>query len=96
MEEFFEGMTTLEQTYWIVALIGSAIFVIIFALTFIGGGDVDMEADMDVAEGGDDGGIVWIGRACDFELGHESFEPGCSMHCVSVLFKVLGSAGVEL
>lgn len=57
MKEFFDGMTTLEQTYWIIALLGSAVFVIIFALTFIGGGDVDMEADMDVAEGGDDGGV---------------------------------------
>ena len=57
MNEFFEGMSTLEQTYWIIALLGSAIFVIIFILTFIGGGDVDMDSDMDVAEGGDDGGV---------------------------------------
>jgi len=57
MNEFFEGMTTLEQTYWIIALIGSAVFFIIFVLTFIGGGDVDMDADMDIAEGGDDGGV---------------------------------------
>ena len=56
MKDFFEGMSTLEQTYWIVALIGSAIFLIIFILTFIGGGDSDMEADADdfVA---DDGGV---------------------------------------
>jgi len=57
MNDFFEGMTTLEQTYWIIALIGSAVFFIIFVLTFIGGGDVDMDADMDIAEGGDDGGV---------------------------------------
>lgn len=57
MEAFFERMTTLEQTYWIIALLGSAIFLVIFTLTFIGGGDIDMEADMDVAEGGDDGGV---------------------------------------
>ena len=57
MNEFFEGMTTLEQTYWIIALIGSAVFLIIFALTFIGGGDIDMDADMDLSEGGDDGGV---------------------------------------
>jgi len=57
MEDFFEGMSALEQTYWYIALIGSAIFVVIFIMTFIGGGDVDMEADMDVSEGGDDGGV---------------------------------------
>ncbi len=55
MNEFFSGMSTLEQAYWYIALIGSAIFVIIFILTFIGG-DGDIDADMDVA-GGDDGGV---------------------------------------
>ena len=56
MGDFFEGMTNLQQTYWIIALIGSAIFVVIFALTFIGadGGD-DMDADVDAT--GDDGGV---------------------------------------
>ena len=39
MKEFFEGMSTLEQTYWGIALLGSAVFLIIFVLTFIGGGD---------------------------------------------------------
>lgn len=57
MKALFEGMTTLGQTYWIIALIGSAVFFIIFILTFIGGGDIDMDADMDIAEGGDDGGV---------------------------------------
>ena len=57
MKEFFDGMSSLEQTYWITALLGSAVFVIIFALTFIGGGDADMETDMDAADGGDDGGV---------------------------------------
>ena len=57
MKEFFDGMSILEQTYWYVALIGSAIYAVIFILTFVGGGDVDMEADMDTAEGGDDGGV---------------------------------------
>ena len=55
MNEFFSGMSTLEQAYWYIALIGSAIFVIIFILTFVGG-DTDIDADMDVA-GGDDGGV---------------------------------------
>jgi len=56
METFFEGMTSLEQTYWIIALIGSAAFLVIFILTFIGGGDSDMEADASDFEV-DDGGV---------------------------------------
>lgn len=56
MKEFFANMTSLEQTYWIIALIGSAIFLVIFILTFIGGGDADMEADSTDFEG-DDGGV---------------------------------------
>lgn len=56
MKDFFEGMSSLEQTYWIIALIGSAVFVIIFILTFIGGADADMEADSGDFEA-DDGGV---------------------------------------
>jgi len=56
MMEFFDGMSTLEQTYWIIALIGSAVFLIIFILTLIGGGDADMEADASDFEA-DDGGV---------------------------------------
>jgi hypothetical protein len=56
MKEFFEGMSTLQQTYWIIALLGSAVFLIIFILTFIGGGDSDMEADATEFEA-DDGGV---------------------------------------
>ncbi|MDV7186378.1 hypothetical protein R3X25_03715 [Lutibacter sp. TH_r2] len=56
MLEFFDGMSTLEQTYWIIALIGSAIFLVIFILTFIGGGDTDMDADASDFEA-DDGGV---------------------------------------
>ena len=56
MNNFFEGMTSLEQTYWIIAILGSAIFVVIFALTFIGGGDTDMEADLSDLDA-DDGGV---------------------------------------
>jgi hypothetical protein len=57
MEDFFGDASVLEQTYWYIALIGSAIFAIIFIMTFIGGGDADMDADMDSADGGDDGGV---------------------------------------
>jgi len=56
MKEFFDGMSSLEQTYWIIALVGSAVFVVIFLLTFIGGGDADMEADATDFEA-DDGGV---------------------------------------
>lgn len=56
MKEFFDGMTGLDQSFWIFALIGSAVFIVIFALSLFGG-DVDMEADMDISEGGDDGGV---------------------------------------
>ena len=57
MTEFFEGMNTLEKTYWITALIGSVIFIFIFIMTFIGGDmDGDMEADMSELEA-DDGGV---------------------------------------
>ncbi|WP_298364322.1 hypothetical protein [uncultured Lutibacter sp.] len=56
MLEFFDRMSTLEQTYWVIALIASAIFLVIFVLTFIGGGDTDMEADASNFEA-DDGGV---------------------------------------
>mgnify|MGYP000427149843 FL=1 len=56
MKEFFEGMSTLEQTYWGFALLGSVVFLIIFILTFIGGGDSDMDADASDFEA-DDGGV---------------------------------------
>jgi len=56
MKEFLDGMSTLHQTYWIIALLGSLIFVVIFIMTFIGGGDADMEADATDFEA-DDGGV---------------------------------------
>lgn len=56
MMTFFDGMTTLEQTYWIVALVGSLIFAGIFIMTFIGGGDADMDSDMSDMDADDAGG----------------------------------------
>jgi hypothetical protein len=56
MQELFEGLSGIEQAYWTVALIGSGVFVIIFALTFIGGVDADMAADGTDFEA-DDGGV---------------------------------------
>ena len=57
MKEFFDGMSTLEQTYWIIALVGSVIFIIIMIMTLFGG---DMDSDMELDEGdfqADDGGV---------------------------------------
>ncbi|KAA3642437.1 MAG: hypothetical protein DWP98_14225 [Bacteroidetes bacterium] len=57
MDNFFEGMTALLQTYWITALIGTGLFLIIFIMTFIGGsGDADMVADSTEFDA-DDGGV---------------------------------------
>jgi len=55
MTEFFEGMSSLEKTYWITALLGSLVFVFIFIMTFIGGdidGDMDVDGDFDIDDGG--------------------------------------------
>ncbi len=56
MQAFFEGLSAIEQAYWTVALLGSGVFVIIFALTFIGGVDADMAADGTDFDA-DDGGV---------------------------------------
>lgn len=57
MNDFFEGMSSLEQTYWIIALVGSAVFAVLFLLTFFGG-DMDADMDTDISEmGADDGGV---------------------------------------
>lgn len=57
MEELFAGLNNIEKTYWIIALLGSTIFVIIFIMTFIGGdGDADMAADGTDFDA-DDGGV---------------------------------------
>lgn len=57
MNDFINNLSALEQVYWITALIGSLVFVIILILTFVGG---DMDSDMD-ADGtdfeSDDGGV---------------------------------------
>ena len=57
--EFFNGMSSLEKTYWITALIGSIVFIFIFIMTFLGGDiDADVDIDVDVEAGSvDDGGI---------------------------------------
>ncbi len=50
MGEFFSGMSTLETVLWILALIGSTGFVIMFALSLIGADtDADFDTDTDVS-----------------------------------------------
>ncbi len=56
MQDLFEGLSTIQQAYWTIAIVGSGIFLIIFALTFIGGIDSDMAADGTEFEA-DDGGV---------------------------------------
>jgi len=56
MKEFFTQLSTLEQTYWIIALVGSAVFIVIFFLTFIGGADSDMDTNASEFQA-DDGGV---------------------------------------
>lgn len=57
MLDFLDGMPVLEQTYWIIAIVGSAILAVILILTFIGGDtDADMDADGTDFEA-DDGGV---------------------------------------
>jgi membrane protein implicated in regulation of membrane protease activity len=46
MNEFFEGLSKLEQIYWSAAIIGSIVLAIVFILTFMGGdADADIDAD---------------------------------------------------
>lgn len=57
MLDFLEGLPVLEQTYWIIAIVASAILAIVFLLTFVGGGaDADMDADGTDFDA-DDGGV---------------------------------------
>jgi len=44
MSDFFSGMSTLELTFWITAMVGTSIFVLLLILSFFG---VDSEADVD-------------------------------------------------
>jgi len=50
MGEFFSGMSTLESVLWILALIGSTGFVLMFALSMIGAdSDADLDIDTDIS-----------------------------------------------
>jgi len=57
MFELFEGLATIGKVYWITALIGSALLIVILIMTLIGG---DMDSDMDAdatSFDADDGGV---------------------------------------
>ena len=56
MEQWFAALTLFEKIYWLVALISSAIFVVLIILTIVGGDADDMGGDVD-AEVDGDGGI---------------------------------------
>jgi membrane protein implicated in regulation of membrane protease activity len=57
MKEFFSGMSGMEQTYWVVALVGTFVFLIIFVITFLGfDHDADVHADVSDMDA-DDGGV---------------------------------------
>lgn len=56
MKEFFSGMSGMEQTYWVVALVGTFVFLIIFVITFLGfDHDADVHADVSDMDADDDG-----------------------------------------
>ncbi|KQC30890.1 hypothetical protein [Flagellimonas eckloniae] len=56
MEQWFTALTLFEKIYWLVALISSAIFIVLIILTIVGGDADDMGGDVD-AEVDGDGGI---------------------------------------
>ncbi len=55
MTSFFEGLTSLHQTYWAIALLASVALMIVFIMTFLGG-EGDMDSDVSDFEA-DDGGV---------------------------------------
>lgn len=49
MGSFFSSMSSIELTFWIIAMIGSAIFVLLFIMSLAGAdADADMDVDMEV------------------------------------------------
>ncbi|MEO9512392.1 MAG: hypothetical protein ABJN84_02845 [Flavobacteriaceae bacterium] len=55
MEQWFAALTLFEKIYWLVALISSAIFVVLIILTIVGGDADDMGGDVDAEVDGDSG-----------------------------------------
>lgn len=55
MEQWFETLTLFEKVYWAIALISSAIFVVLIILTLVGGDADDLGGDVDTDIEGDAG-----------------------------------------
>lgn len=55
MEQWFEALSLFEKVYWTVAVISSAIFVVLIVLTLVGGDADDMGGDVDTDIEGDTG-----------------------------------------
>ena len=55
MEEWFTALPLFEQIYWAVALVASAVFLILMLMTFLGGEATDISGDVDVEVEGDAG-----------------------------------------
>ncbi len=55
MEQWFEALSLFEKIYWVVALISSAIFVVLIVMTILGGDADDLGGDVDVEIEGDAG-----------------------------------------
>lgn len=55
MEQWFETLSLFEKVYWAVALISSAIFVVLIILTLVGGDADDLGGDVDTDIEGDTG-----------------------------------------
>lgn len=54
MESWFSALTVLAKIYWVVAIFGSALFLILLVMTLVGG-DVDDLGDVDAEVDGDSG-----------------------------------------
>lgn len=55
MEEWFAALTLFEKVYWITAIAGSLVLLILVVLTFVGGDVEDVSGDIDADIGGDSG-----------------------------------------
>ncbi len=55
MEQWFEALSLFEKIYWVIALISSAIFIVLIIMTLLGGDADDFGGDVDVEIEGDTG-----------------------------------------
>nr|WP_298792689.1 hypothetical protein [uncultured Allomuricauda sp.] len=55
MEEWFAALTLFEKVYWITAIAGSLVLLILVVLTFVGGDVEDVSGDIDADIDGDSG-----------------------------------------